>query len=375
MRNKNKDQQPENRHFPLRLFSWSSFITILFLGLTISSVLLAYLALQEPKAGVTFETISETNVLDLRRPLQDLDIVFRGRNVQDQNLNLRIVTVNVLNSGGVDILSNYYDPDDWGIKFNDSEVIEVRLVDTNSEYLRSKIVPQQSNAQTVVFPKVIFEEGASFAIEVLLLHPKDALPSISPVGKIAGIDDITVLTRPLAREEVSFAKELFQGSAVVQIVRTLIYIIGSALVFVLAVLTLIGISEVTGKVASRRRNNRILRSRSLQQIDNDEVRNFLVDYYRNRGTDGLKALRKLTKEPEEIKWVTPQPRWSVRHHMYVDRLELERELVMARRMVGPHLALTALTRTNFLNRDEEGNAVIDPALTDAVDALLDELGK
>ena len=56
------------------------------------------------------------------------------------------------------------------------------VIDANSEYLRSKVIPKKLDSDTVVFHKrIIFEEGASFAIEVLLLHPKDVSPFISPV--------------------------------------------------------------------------------------------------------------------------------------------------------------------------------------------------
>ena len=193
---------------------------------------------------MTFETISDTNVLDLRRPLEDLDIIFQDQNIQEQNLNLRIVTVNVVNSGEIDILPGHYDQeDDWGVRFKDGEVIESRLVDTNSDYLRSKVTPQSLGVDTVTFPKVIFEKGASFAIEVLLLHPKDESPSVSSVGKIAGIDDINVLTRPLAKQEVGFVSELFQGSALIQVVRILIYFVGSLLTLTLVISIAVGLTE------------------------------------------------------------------------------------------------------------------------------------
>ena len=116
------------------------------------------------------------------------------------------------------------------MKFKDGEVIEARLVGTNSDYLWSKIVPQRLSVDTVAFPKVIFERGDYFAIEVLLLHPKNESPSISSVGKIAGITEITVLTRPLAKVETSLFTELFQGSALIQVLRVMIYFAGPLLV-------------------------------------------------------------------------------------------------------------------------------------------------
>ena len=158
-----RDEQTGKRSILRTSTFWVALIGLASLVVGLLGVVLTYIALKEPQPGVTFETISDTNVLDLRRPLQDLNIVFRGQNVQEQNLNLRIVTINVVNSGEVNILPGHYDhEDDWGLKFKDGEVIEARLVDTSSEYLRSKVVPHRLGVDTVVFPKVIFEKDAFF---------------------------------------------------------------------------------------------------------------------------------------------------------------------------------------------------------------------
>ena len=125
---------------------------------------------------MTLETISETNILDVRRNLQDLSIVFRGQNVEEQNLNLRILTIEIANTGTIDILPVHYDvEDDWGIKFNAGEVVEARLVDTNSDYLRSKIVPQLLGTDTVAFPKVIFEKGEFICSRSIATSPEEGI--------------------------------------------------------------------------------------------------------------------------------------------------------------------------------------------------------
>ena len=217
MRTERGDEQAPQRSLFRRPTVWLASIAIVSLSVTILGVVLTYLALQEPEPRVIFETISDTNVLDLHRPVQDLNIVFRGQNIHEQNLNLRVMTINVANSGEVDILSGHYDREDnWSMKFKGGEVIEARLVGTSSDYLRSKVVPQRFGADVVVFPKVIFEQGDFFVIEVTLLHPKSETPSISSVGKIAGINEITVLTRPLASREVGgIIAQVFQGSPLV----------------------------------------------------------------------------------------------------------------------------------------------------------------
>ena len=217
-----RDKQPQKRNLLRTSTFWVATIAVASLVVGLLGVALTYIALKEPDPRVTFETIGDTNVLDLRRPLHDLSILFRGQNIQEQNLNLRIMTINVVNSGAVNILPSHYDPDDaWGMRFRDSEVIEARLVDTSSEYLRSKVVPQRLGVDTISFPKVIFEKDAFFArgpgaaeadrgdrpVKLkycyftpgggVALSSGDASPIISSVGKIAGIDNINVTPRML----------------------------------------------------------------------------------------------------------------------------------------------------------------------------------
>ena len=370
-----RDEQTGKRSILRTSTFWVALIGLASLVVGLLGVVLTYIALKEPQPGVTFETISDTNVLDLRRPLQDLNIVFRGQNVQEQNLNLRIVTINVVNSGEVNILPGHYDhEDDWGLKFKDGEVIEARLVDTSSEYLRSKVVPHRLGVDTVVFPKVIFEKDAFFAIEVLLLHPKNESPSISSVGKIAGINNITVLTRPLAREEISFVTELFQGSARIQVLRAIIYFVGWLLVIIAAILALIGITSFFSKLKARRRRNRIMETRTIRDLDQNEIKNLLVTRYESNGNSGLKELQKLTKESDRIEWVTPPARWTVRgHHQFHDRLTASRIVEIEHRSFGSRPALDALIKVGVLKKGEDDNPIVDETFGEVVDNLLSEL--
>ena len=55
---------------------WLAIVAVASLLVGTLGATLTYLTQQQPEPGVAFETIGETNVLDLRRPLQDLDIVF-----------------------------------------------------------------------------------------------------------------------------------------------------------------------------------------------------------------------------------------------------------------------------------------------------------
>lgn len=377
-----RSEREEEHRGKLSLFRWNTFlltaVTVASLGVGILGVFLTVLALKSPEAAVTFETISDTNVLDLRRPLEDLSIVFRGQNVQEQDLNLRILTIDIKNTGQVDILPNHYDrDDDWGMRVEDGEVIEARLVDSNSEYLKSKVVPELKGTDTVAFPKVIFEQGDIFTIEVLLLHPKNESPTIFSIGKIAGINNITVIRRPLSQEEIGIFERMFSGSPAVQVGRLIIYFIGSLIALITVIASIAGITSLIGKMRSRARRKRILRTTTMQQFHDQETRNSLADFYVENGLRGMREMRNLLANTERIKWFAPPARWSIDHddstrelldrrgHMYADYIEFTR----------PRASLWALEKMKVLAIGEENEPIIDSSFVETLEVLVGDLEK
>lgn len=372
-----RDDQPRKRSLFRRLNSWQAVFTIVSLGIGILGILLTILTQRQPEPGVTFETISDTNVLDLHRPLQDLNIVFRGQNIQERNLHLRIVTINIVNSGEIDILPNHYDhEDDWGVNFKGGEVIEARLVDASSNYLRSKVVPRRLGVDSVTFPKVIFEKGDYFAIEVLLLHPKNNLPSVSFFGKIAGVREVPLIIRSLAREDVGFLEELFRGNAVVQVVRMIVYWFGTWLVLFAAIIFLLMVTTPFNMYSSRRRKARILATRTIGEMSHSKSRDLLVDHYGSSSESGLKELQDLCRDPRKIKWVAPPTRWIVSDGEQLDDAATANMIVdVERRRSGSSPSLDALMTAGVLKMGDDDHATIDSAFLEAVDSLLAELEK
>jgi len=210
------------------------------LVLTVMSVLLGAFGLwgifYEPKASISIVNISETNVLDIYEPLEDLSIYFKGEDIQEKNLGLRIYTFRVINDGGVNILQTHYDVDDiWGIKIENGDIFEVRLVDSNSDYILSNLNPRIIEGQSVVqFEKIIFEKQDFFTVEVLILYEKTKLPEIIPLGKIAGIDKLTVTKVQDIEKDDNFISQLFYGNIGVQFVRILVYLGGFFIVLLFA---------------------------------------------------------------------------------------------------------------------------------------------
>lgn len=98
------------------------------------------------------------------------------------------IFLKISNSGTKNILEIHYASDeDWGIKITEGRIIESRLVEGNSDYLKSNLNIKIVDDKTIDFKKVIFDKNDYFTLEVLVLHSRDSDINLMPFGKISGI--------------------------------------------------------------------------------------------------------------------------------------------------------------------------------------------
>lgn len=158
--------------------------TIIFGGLTL------YYRFYTPQPEIAYTILSDSNVVDLYKPLEDLKILFQDEDIQKNNMNLKIYSLKISNSGKKNILETHYASDEnWGLKITDGKIIESRLVESNSDYLKEKLSPKIVNSNTIIFKKVIFDKNDYFTLEVLVLHSRDSDINLIPFGKISGVSN------------------------------------------------------------------------------------------------------------------------------------------------------------------------------------------
>ena len=258
-----------------------------------------YSVFHESKPDISFEIVSEVNVLDVRKPLKDLAISFRGEDIQEKNLNLRIFTIRIENTGQVDILQNHYDVDDvWGFRVQNGKIIEVRLLYSNSDYLKSKLNPQLFEENVVQLKKIIFEREKFFTLEVLVLHTKDKLPEINPLGKIAGIDRTIPVKSWLEKGKQTFLTQLVHGDIDIQIARFIIYLIATIILSIVVVLS--GL-KIEGLVYHRKKE---LRTRTikpfLKTVEEGSKSKILSDMYVKQGLESIKEIQTLLEDEDRL---------------------------------------------------------------------------
>ena len=222
-----------------KIKKWSKWIWGFILVFVALSTIY-YQFIYEKQPDIFSQIISKINVLDIHEPLKDLQILFQGDNIQEKNLNLRIFTIRIENTGEIDILQNHFDQsDNWGIKVENARIIETRLVSSNSEYIKNNLSPQIQEDNIVKFNKIIFDQNDYFTIELLVLHDKNNPPRLYQTGKIAGIQENNFEISAIEKKE-PFLESLFHGNWVVQVVRAIIYF----LIFVIIIIIVASISII-----------------------------------------------------------------------------------------------------------------------------------
>jgi hypothetical protein len=273
-------------------FAWSLAGTVV--GLI--ALVLTVWALQEKHPSVGFVVTNESNVFDVHTSVPDLQISFRGQNVQAQNLNLRVITVRIENSGDVDILQAQYAQEQlWGFEVEPGTIVEARVIGSTSSYLLRASRPTVSG-DSVILPKVILERGRSVTLDLLVLHQKDVNPSIRAFGKIAGIEQFNVSRRTPDNEQ-TFFERAFSGSIFVQLTRVLVYGFGALVVLFIAALVTAAGFNIHESLAKRRRYKEL---RPLRDMPADELkfREVFMRLYVDKGERGITIARRLLDNTE-----------------------------------------------------------------------------
>ncbi|NQW22711.1 MAG: hypothetical protein HQ475_04610 [SAR202 cluster bacterium] len=268
---------------------------------SVTAAVIALVPIDNTITAVTYEILETVDVLDVRTPLQGLNITFQGADLEQDNLNLRIFTIRIRNTGTEDILQNYYaDEVPWGLTVENGNVIEARLTGASTDYLKDQSIPQIEGENFVHFEKVIFENQQFFTFTILVLHTKETPPELVPVGKIAGVAEIRIVPEPIQDPGISFFASIFFGGWKVQIVRLLLIILGGFATLIGVVASMIWLSEISERHRRSDREKIADNLLSLQKIDDSRIRDGLKAQYVDSGASALMRLKSQLDSPETI---------------------------------------------------------------------------
>jgi len=143
------------------------------------------------------------------------------------------------------------------------------------------------------FKKIIFERGKFFTFEIMVLHDKNQLPDILPLGKIAGIQQI-LISKPPDEKGESFWSQLTSGSIFIHLIRLFAYpFILILLIFVIAIPSVM-IADSVGESKRRNKIDKIWnKNRTTQQ-------QLIADIYIKNGLVGIQAIGLMLDNPNRL---------------------------------------------------------------------------
>jgi hypothetical protein len=279
-----------------RYFVSASFISIAlgFLGL--------YYTLRGTRTHLSMDIAAESNVLDVRHPISDLAIYFQGTDIDEEKANLKILTIRVINDGEASIREGDFDSRiPFGLEIAGGHIIRAQVTGSNSRYLTDNIHLRVGYQDRIVLDKVIFDKGDFITIEVLVLHPKNSLPSLRPLGKIAGLSEMAVTHSFQDRDQASFISQVFGGPAAVQISRTIAYAFFALVLIIAIIVAIFALSSMPENWRKRKRRRTAALLPLMDSEDAEKKRKVIETIFVEEGLAGLIRAQNHLKNKEELK--------------------------------------------------------------------------
>ncbi len=189
-----------------RRFAWSFAGFVLGTVSLVLAVLVFYVGRRDARTDLKVLVEEEANLVQVREQIPRLQILYDGSDIIGANREIKVLRIKVQNDGAT-ILQGWYDQrTPFGLRFDQSVLLGVALLDSNSQYLRENLqeVPDQTPAASstnqqpksafLEFNKVIFEKGKFVRLKVFLLQDKGVAETpVTATGKISGLDAVPVL--------------------------------------------------------------------------------------------------------------------------------------------------------------------------------------
>lgn len=247
----------------------------------------AYIAFYWNQPKIEFRVQDHVYILDNKRNIPDIDIIYRGDSISSSETNISIIRLNVLNNGTRDILIDHFDPKiGWGIEIDGGEIVDASIASATNSYLLDNFVISQRD-QKLRFPSIIFEKDDFVIIDISIIHKIGQSLDIAPYGKIVGVVWPSVIWAE-DNEGASYVSDVIEAPFWTHVQRVSFYFVVLILFLISFLVTAISIDAMTGAIR-RRKFNRVI---GFVQIDEAERVEFLQEIFLAEGLAGLETLQR-----------------------------------------------------------------------------------
>jgi hypothetical protein len=215
-----------------------------------------------------------------------LAILFQGLDIEEEKSNLKILTVRVINDGEANIHENDYDSrTPFGLQIDGGRVVRAQVVGANSSYLSDNLHPHVEGPNQILMDKIIFDKGKFVSLEILVLHPKSTNPKLKPMGKIAGLDEISVTNSFQDRDQRSFVDQVFSGPTAIQISRAIAYSFFALISIIIMGFSIAGLASIRSKWKKWTRRRIASQIPELASPDQEKKRKVIEQIFVDHGLE------------------------------------------------------------------------------------------
>ncbi len=169
-----------------------------FIGILLTVVFFYWQEYRNP-FDFKIELVDQFNLIEVKESISDLKILYKNDDLLRSGKIIKVVRFNIKNSGDT-ILQNYYDQlEPFGLRFMKSKILNAEVIESNSANLLEQFIseartPSNPEYSDLIFSKLIFDEGDSISIKVTLLQESQENLIVTPLGKLANINALTIST-------------------------------------------------------------------------------------------------------------------------------------------------------------------------------------
>lgn len=191
----------------------------------------------------------------MKENVSKLKIMYDKDLIDNESNSLKMLTFTVQNLGNENIEINDYDPKTpLGFIVENGHVVDYpTIISASNSYLLENVSISELNSG-YVFPEIIIENNEEFTVKMLILTSKNQIPNIIPTGKIAGVEEIKLITS-IDEEKSGLLNQIFAGNIYVHIIRLVAYTFIALIVFMF----ILGIIIITIESIEKYNKNKVIK--------------------------------------------------------------------------------------------------------------------
>jgi hypothetical protein len=141
----------------------------------------------EQNSKLTFIQKSKFDAFTIEEPINELQILFNGKDIRENNLNLKIFKFKLINNGKRDIKeTDFVKEIPFGVNIEKGKLVRVAIGKSNNyEFGKSFKNNKYQDSLGVVFKKLFIGKGEYVFFDLWVIHKKNLDPKASVQGRIS----------------------------------------------------------------------------------------------------------------------------------------------------------------------------------------------